>query len=215
MSSSRRKPRLLRLYHRYLDDQQVASFMLDVADHYAYATLERMAGSNDPELRRAAVLALGLLGTHRQCAAIGRALNDPDRAVRLVADQSLRDLRGRGRNDDQRRQIAIIRRRFENCEFLAALNLASDFVFSDRGLAEAWHLRAEIRFALHSFRHAARDAARALRLDRYHDSAAVILGRSQLALGQESLALRSFHRALRINPDLEQIRLHVRRLQQD
>ena len=205
-------PRLLRIYQAYLREQQVWSFMDGVSQHYTIATLGRMLSVGSVEIRRAATLSLGLLGHADDTHWIGPALSDPDRAVRLLAEHGIRELWTRGRADMERRELARIQRYLVSHQFMTALNAATDFVLSTRSLAEAWYLRARIRFRLHSYRHAYNDACKACQRDRYHFPAATLAGQCQLALGNEAGAINSFRRALRIYPDLEQVRLHMHRL---
>ena len=57
-----------------------------------------------------------------------------------------------------------------------------------------------------------RDCHEALELNPYHFIAATHMGRAYLELGNPVSALECFRRALRLNPDLEGVRLQVVRL---
>ena len=52
----------------------------------------------------------------------------------------------------------------------------------------------------------------ALEINAYHFAAAAGMGQAQLQLGDQSSALESFRRALRLNPDLEAVRVQITRL---
>ena len=66
--------------------------MRAVAQRYSEGTLQRLAINGDRVTRRAATLALGLIGSHGSTEVLGQALHDVDRAVRVVAEDGLRSL---------------------------------------------------------------------------------------------------------------------------
>src|SRR5262245_21528092 len=62
-------------------------FQQQVSERYTEGTLQRMLECSEVDGRRAAVLALGLLGTMTSNTALAQKLRDKDRLVRrLVAD---------------------------------------------------------------------------------------------------------------------------------
>ncbi|MFI4874453.1 MAG: hypothetical protein ACIALR_03920, partial [Blastopirellula sp. JB062] len=78
---SERAPVLLKIYRQYLQREDTAAFIRDVAHQYQIGTLERLAENTYPEVRRAAILAICFLGDFGSNASVGRALNDIDRGV--------------------------------------------------------------------------------------------------------------------------------------
>ena len=79
---------LLRFYHRYLSDSDTARFIASVSGRYTRATLERLVQSGDTYSRRAAALALGLVGDGRSNVVLGPLLRSADRKLRLVVDDA-------------------------------------------------------------------------------------------------------------------------------
>ena len=65
---------------------------------------------------------------------------------------------------------------------------------------------------LGQFAECIRDSHEALELNPYHYVAATSMGRAYVELGNPVSALECFRRALRLNPDLEGVRLQVARL---
>ena len=61
-------------------------------------------------VRRAAVLALGMIGDMRVNHALGMALQDDDRGVRLLADQGLREIWLRDGNPQQQLKLRAAQR---------------------------------------------------------------------------------------------------------
>ena len=82
--------RLATAYRRYLSTADSAAFAWEVDEHYSQLTLLTLLERGESETRRAAALALGILGNQRAVSSLARALNDDDRGVRLSADDSFR-----------------------------------------------------------------------------------------------------------------------------
>jgi len=208
----RRHPRLLVLYRRYLDDQDSKGFVRRLSKQYAAGTLERLAEHPSRQVRRAAVLALGFVGDYGDNHTLGRALLDDDRTVRLLADNSIRAVWTRAGNDQQRRSLGRIIRLNASRKFEAAAQQATELIEQAPGLDEAWNQRAIARAQLSQLSESIRDCHQALELNPYHFGAATSMGRAYLELDNPISALQSFRRALRLNPDLEGVRVQVVRL---
>ena len=212
MSNDLRLPRLLSLYQEYLDRPESATFSAKVSQHYASGTLERLARHDRREVRRAAILALGFLGAYENNAVLGGALHDPDRTVRILAENSIRQVWTRTGDDDDRNRLGTIMRLNAARQFHKVLKLANALIERAPTLAEAWNQRAYAHHALGNFAETVRDCHEALEINPYHFVAAVGQGRAYLELGNAASALESFRRALRLNPDLEGVRVQVARL---
>ena len=211
-TNSTRLPFLLVLYQQYLDQQDSAGFNSRVSKRYASGTLQRLARHPSREIRRAAVLALGFLGEYDANHTLGRALLDDDRTVRTIAENGIRTLWTRAGNEAERQELSVIIR-------LNAAQLHKQAVVQATGLierapwfAEAWHQRAVAYFALGRLVESIRDCHQALEINPYHFVAATSMGQAYLQLQNPISALECFRRALRLNPDLEGVRVQVARL---
>ncbi len=213
MSASRRMPRLLQLYQDYLVDQNTARFAQQVGRIYTVGTLERLTCWPVVQVRRAAVLALGLLGDYSSNAALGRALNDPDPSVRLAAENGIRSLWCRFGSQGQRQLLQIIIQLNSNGQFKEAIRCASVLIEEVPQFAEAWNQRAIACYSLGLYRQAIADCRQALELNPYHFGAAAGMGQCYVQLGQYHQALECFRRALRLNPNLEGVRANIEHLQ--
>lgn len=213
MKKRTRTPVLNGLYHQYLADQNTVEFGAKVAARYGAGTLERLAQLGDRMVRRAAVLALGILGDFRSNKAMGRALHDDDRGVRMLAESGIRDLWLRVDTKSHCQQLAAIVDLNAEHRYPAAIHQASQLIEQAPTLAEAWHLRASAHYATGRFADAAHDGSRALDLNAYHFAAASLMAQAKLQLGHRALALECFRRALAINPNLEGVRAQVLYLQ--
>lgn len=209
----RRKPRLEQLYHRYLDTEDSAAFIRSVAEHYLLSTLERLAVCGGHVSRRAAVLAIGFLGNFNQNAVLGRALHDRDRAVRLLADNGIRNLWRRDGNERQQQQLQIICRLNDSHHHIEAIEAATDLINEAAWFAEAWNQRAIGYFATGRWEDAANDCHQTLEINAYHFGAAVGMGHCYLEMDDPFAALECFRRAVKLNPDLEDVRAQIAYLQ--
>lgn len=205
---------LLTFYQRYLSDADTAQFIASVARHYANSTLQRLVLSGDLYSRRAAALALGLLGDDSCMATLGPLLRNADRKLRLVVDDALRAISFRQGTAAQRQQLEVIVRSNECGHFERSIDLSTQLIESNGGSAEVYHQRSLAFFQLDSIEHAIADCRQVLKLDEFHYAAMVGLGHCHLELGDLLEALFWFRRAVDAYPDLEQVRLQVRRLEQ-
>ena len=207
--NNRRRTSLERLYHRYLETENTATFVKGVSERYLMSTLARLAEGGRPVLRRAATMAVGFLGDYSHNEILGRALNDHDRGVRLLADSGIRRLWRRDGNHRQQQFLARICRQNQNGQFAEATREATALIDEAPHFAEAWNQRAVAEFALKQFEAAANDCHQTLELNAYHFGAAVGMAHCYLQLDEPFAALENFRRALGLNPDLEDVRGHV------
>ena len=208
-----RTPYLAGLYERYLDDQNADAFVVKAAHRYSVGTLQRLlAGHPRREVRRAAALALGFLADYESNHALGRALLDDDRTVRMIAENGIRMIWTRTGTEEQRQKLGLISRLNAAQHYKEAIRRATELIEKAPYFAEAWHQRAVAHFHLQQFAEAIRDCHEALEINPYHFPAATNMGQAYLELGNQVSALESFRRALRLNQDLEAVRAQVVRL---
>jgi tetratricopeptide (TPR) repeat protein len=209
MKEVTRHPVLRELYEQFLADEDAAAFVHRVGRRYNAATLERLARRGARLDRRAAVLALGYLADYNSNSALGRALNDSDRGVRLLAENAIRSVWVRAGDEGQRREINAIIALNTAAHYEEAYERASRLLDRAPWFAEAWNQRAIAGYCIERYEHSIQDCHQALELNPYHFGAAAGMGQCYLKLGGQSLALEAFRRALRLNPNLEGVRANV------
>ena len=202
-----------RFYVRYLDDEDSAGFISTVAKHYTVGTLERMVRCGSSLSRRGAVLALGFIGQFGSNAVLGRAMRDRDRAVRVLAENAIREVWFRDGSDAQRQQLAIAVRLNTAQQFHEATELATQLIDEAPQFAEAWNQRAIALFHLRRFKEAANDCHQTLELNSYHFGAALGMAHCYLELGEGFAALEYFRRAFDMNPNLVAVKGQIAYLQ--
>lgn len=208
-----RTPVLQQLYRRFLDNEDSAGFIKQVALHYTVSTLERLAERGDKVTRRAALLALGFLAGYESNAVMGRALRDSDRASRMIAENSIRNLWCRSGEEHHRQQLSRVIRLNSSHEYEAAVRQATLLLREAPNFAEAWNQRAVAHFQLGDFEESIGDCHQTLEINPYHFAAASGMGQCYLHLGHAQPALEAFQRALNLNPSLENVRMQVLKLQ--
>lgn len=204
---------LLTYYQRYLNNGETAQFIAAVAEKYSLATLQRLAASGDKYSRRAAALALGLIGDMRSNAVLGPLLRSRDRKLRLVVDDALRAISAREGTATQRHQLERIVRCNECGHFERSIELATQLIESTGGTSETYHQRSLAFFQVDVIEPSIDDCRQSLRLNPYHYAAMVGLGHCHLELGDLLESLFWFRQALDVYPDLEAVRLQIRRLE--
>jgi tetratricopeptide (TPR) repeat protein len=200
-------------YLRFLDSEDSAGFIRTIAQRYTLPSLERLAEMGRTNSRRGAILALSFLGDYRQNATLGRAMHDDDRGVRMLADNGVRELWRRDGNISQRRALANISRLNMAERFTDVVRLATRLIDEAPWFAEIWNQRAIALFNLRNFEASANDCHQTLELNPYHFPAAVGMGHCYLEMEDGLAALECFRRALKLNPDLEEVRAQVDYLQ--
>jgi tetratricopeptide (TPR) repeat protein len=208
-----RIPVLVIYYNRYLSNNDCAIFLKRVARRYSCATLEKLAAVGDHTTRRAAVLALSMLGDYSSNAVLGQALVDRDRGVRTIAESGIRELWCRIGTRKDRETLRTIVELNDQRRHAEAARLASELIHESPGIAEAWCQRGTAHYHLGQYDAAIRDCHQALEINPYHFTAAAGMGQCYLLQDNPVAALEAFRRALRLNPGLEEVRTQVVRLQ--
>jgi tetratricopeptide (TPR) repeat protein len=212
-------PLVLEAYQHYLTSEDSTTFIKQIGARYTVGTLERLSVHPNREIRRAAVLALGLLGGYSCNAALGQALLDEDRVVRNIAENGIRAVWLRAGTTEQRQDLGVVIRLNLSQDYVECFRRASALLESAPWFAEAWNQRAIAGYNLGRYQESVSDSHQALEINPYHFGAAAGMGQSYLHMGNTKAALACFRRALRLNPNLEGIRAGVayleRSLKQD
>lgn len=195
----KRNSQLVLWYRDYLSDGKSAAFVSRVATRYTPGTLARLCGSADHEIRRASVMALGMVGKHDALSAVGKCLSDEDRCVRLVAEVAFCDLSRRQFGSAVGLRLDAIRRHIDGHRYKKSLGLLNELTEQFPQFADAWHMLSIVRFCLGNYQRAIDAANRAIQENPYHFLAHGTVGRSWLELDEPVRALRAFEKSFAIN----------------
>jgi tetratricopeptide (TPR) repeat protein len=206
---------LIDYFKVFINDRDLDLFRSRVSARYNEGTLGRIiSGSNDVAARRAAVLSLGVVGSFENSnTVLGRALSDDDPVVRNMAENSLWAIWFRADTSEHNQilsnvALAISRDQLEQAEVLVTRLIASAPNF-----AEAYNQRAIIYFLQRRFTESVQDCQRVLSRNPYHFGAISGMAQSQVRLNRPQDALRSLHRALKIQPHHTTLRESIRILE--
>lgn len=209
-----RQARLIRMFRCYLVDEDSARFISDLSQHYTVRTLERLAEYGNRTTRRAATLAIGFVGGYESNNTLGRRMNDEDRSVRLLAENGIRELWCRDGSSEDRVRLQNVIRCNRARQYMPAVHDATRLIEDAPWFAEAWNQRAVAQYFLTHYTQAVHDCHQTLELNPYHYAAAVGMAHCYLELDDARAALECFRRAVKLNPDLEDVRTRISFLRQ-
>jgi tetratricopeptide (TPR) repeat protein len=206
---------LLDYYEAFLKDRDLGEFRDRVSARYTEATLGRvLSASPSAAARRAAVLALGVMGSFAQSnAVLARALRDTDPVVRAMADSALWTIWFRADSPENNRTLQEVRLLIGNQQIDEAVELAGRLIASAPRFAEAFNQRAIARFIQGRFAESAEDCQRVLQLNPYHFGALSGLAQCQLQTGKPREALQTLRRLLKLQPYSPSIRQSIQELE--
>lgn len=206
---------LVDYYEAFLRDRDLDQFRDRVLARYTEGTLARvLVSSASVPARRAAVLALGVLGSFEECnPSLGRALRDSDPVVRAMADSALWAIWFRADSPENNQTLDEVRLLISRQKLDAAVDLATKLIARAPKFAEAYNQRAIALFFQGRFAESAEDCKRVLQLNPYHTGAVSGLAQCQLQLNQPQEALKSLKRAAKLQPYSQSIRDNVQALE--
>lgn len=207
-------PRLASFYLEYLHGHDMNRLIGQVKEHYTMSTLIRLCCSMQVDARRAAAHILGFIGDYSANDCLGRMLTDPDRSVCLLAENSIKNIWPRFGSESQRHELRSVMRMIAAQNFAEAVRVANNLLEGAPLFAEARNQRAIALFALGSFQDAIEDGAIVLDLNPFHFGSAIGMAHAYLQLENKELAIACFQQALKINPNLESVRRHLARIEQ-
>ncbi|MGL6096778.1 MAG: tetratricopeptide repeat protein, partial [Fimbriiglobus sp.] len=175
----------------------IHEFLAEVQAKYTEGTLQRVLVAPDPRARRAAALALGLVGTMRSNSLLAAAFKDPDAQVREIAGDSIWEVWFRAGTEAQNEKL---RHALQMPDPGQVLGVLDSLIREAPEFAEAVNQRAVVRYRRGEYGKAITDCETVLRLNPFHFGAAAGMGQCQLRLNRPRAALRAFRQALQISP---------------
>lgn len=214
MSESKpHRTRLIAAHDGFLETRSAVRFAATLRRFYSLQTLSAILLRGDLANRRAAAMALGIIGNAEVLDPLGMALSDQDDCVRLAADESFRRLLVRSAEPKHRQRLLQVTRLNESSEHAAAL--APALILADQApdYAEVYHQLAICWYGLDQYDAATEAYHNCVVRCRYHYPAWLGMARCRIVLGDLNSALRSLRRAVEISPDLEAARSEIRTLE--
>lgn len=209
----RPSPLLVDFFEKYLDDQELNAFLRAVSERYFIGSLERLALSGERMARRGAVLALGRLSDYQSNAVLGLALVDLDRGVRTLAENAITLIWPRVGLAIHQRRLGAVSEQLDEGDYDRASQLSGKIIQDAPWIAQGWYQRGRAFYYLGHYEAATRDCHQALEINPYHFHAAAVMGQAYEMQHNLVAALEAFRRALRLNPNMEEVRARVIQLQ--
>jgi tetratricopeptide (TPR) repeat protein len=179
---------------------------------YTEGTLQRLLTHPEPESRRAAVLALGLIGTMDSNGPLAGMLHDEDPAAARMAGDALWQVWFRGGTEEENAELQRVLHLPDFLQILAGLD---DLVREAPRFAEVYNQRAILYFRRGEFARSVADCERALELNPYHFGAQSGMGQCYMKMRKARAALRAFRLALQTNPTLTHLSETIETLERD
>jgi tetratricopeptide (TPR) repeat protein len=186
-------------------------FRRKIRVRYTEGTLQRLLTDPCAEVRKSAILALGITGTYQSNAALARLLHDSDELVAQTAGDALWEIWFRGAPDEGVLELRRIMRMNDRQQALSTLD---DIIRDWPEFAEAYNQRAIVLFQCGEYTRSAADCERTLRLNPYHFGAQAGMGQCFMKLRKYTAALHAFKLALEINPVLGGLHETIQTLEQ-
>ncbi len=205
--------------HKGIDDpdfsshrmrQALRKFCRRINSRYNEGTLQRLLFDSSPEVRRAAALALGLVGSYDSNDALAKLLHDDDDVAARIAADSMWEIWFRSGPQRQTRELQTILHLADFEQILAALQ---DLIHEAPEFIEAVNQRAILFFRMGEYQRSIADCEQVLQKNPHHFGAQAGMAECYLRLNRPHAALQAFRLALAINPRLNHVREMVRNLQ--
>lgn len=166
----------------------------------------------DTGVRRKAVARLAEVGTMGDTPLLLKALNDPDDTVRALAETALWDVWSRSGDPAVDRMFQSALDELDRQRIPEAVDLLTEVIRVRPAFAEGWNKRATAWYVLGEYRKALADCDEVIKRNPAHFGALAGCGQVLLRMEQPEKALGYFRRALRINPNLEDLEATVEEL---
>ncbi|MDB5352226.1 MAG: tetratricopeptide repeat protein [Planctomycetota bacterium] len=191
---------LVDYFETFLREKDIEAFHRSVTARYTEGTLSRLARSGSLQARRAAVLALGLIGSFQVNETVARGLRDPDPVIRNLSHNALWAIWFRADTAENNATLQEVRDLIGRERYREAQDLAAKLIARSPNFAEAYNQRAIALFSQDKFAESAADCRQALERNPYHVGALAGLGQCFLRLDRRRDALATFRRALKVEP---------------
>jgi tetratricopeptide (TPR) repeat protein len=185
-------------------------FRKRVGERYTEGTLLRLLECTDVTNRRAALLALSLVGSMSANPVVAACLHDNDPEVRQMAVDTLWTLWFRADSEEHNAELQRLARMRDREKALAGLDQLAKRAPT---FAEVFNQRAIVGFSLKQYERSIADCEKALHLNPVHFGAQAGMAQCYLQMRKHKPALKAFRAALRINPHLDGVADTIRALE--
>lgn len=197
-----------------LAGQDLGALVALLKENWTHSQIASLFSDDDPDVRKVAAFSFGLVGKKCCVNKLSPLLKDPDAMVHQMAEHAMWSLWFRSGTPEANHEVcratkAMNRRDFEHA--LTHINRAIDL---DPGFAEAYNQRAIVHYLQERYPDSIEDCHRTVSRMPVHFGAWAGMGHCYAHLGKHEEAIRSYEKALEINPRLEGVRQGIESLRE-
>ena len=164
--------------------------------------IARLATQGDHDSRKVALLCLAMVGDAKCIDAVASQLKEADATINQMAEHALWSIWCRNGSAEANSELCRGSQAMNARQLDQAVEHFGRAISLDQQFAEAYNQRALARFMNDEFEASIADCRKVVRLMPCHFGAWAGMGHSFLHLGQLDHALKSYERAIEINPHL-------------
>jgi len=182
---------------------------------YTEAQLCSLFDCDNPDARKVAALAFGLVGCKKGMCKIAGLLRDPDPMVNQMAEHAMWTIWFRsGANDEANRELCRGTKAMNRREFDDAIAHFDKAIAADPNFAEAYNQRAIVKYLQEQYEACIDDCKLAVERMPHHFGAWAGMGHCHAHLGRVREALACYEKVLTIHPSFGGVRQVVDELKQ-
>jgi tetratricopeptide (TPR) repeat protein len=170
--------------------------------------------SADAATRAEAVVWIANRGAMSDAGLLHERLRDESGLVRSYAEQGLWLLWTRSGDAETDAQMARATEHMQAGQYSQADALLTQIIGKRPAFAEAWNRRATVRYLAGDYRRSIADCDEVLKRNPKHFGALSGLGQIHTRLEQYEEALRWFHRALEVNPNMIGVEINIKQVEE-
>jgi tetratricopeptide (TPR) repeat protein len=192
-----------------LEAKDLKGLLVLLQTRWTREQLEGLLSSPHTDARKVACLALGFVGATCCIPALATQLSDPDPMANEMAEHALWSIWFRASSPEANAFLAAGAAALEHRDFDKAEALFGEALRVDPDFAEAYNQRAIVHYLCERYAPSVSDCKAAVARMPCHFGAWAGMGHGYAHLGEIARALRSYKRALAINPHLKCVRQTV------
>lgn len=197
-----------------LAGQDLGALVTLLKNNWTHAQIASLFTSPNADARKVSAFSFGLVGQKCCINKLASLLKDADPMVHQMAEHAMWSVWFRSGTPEANHEVcrgskALNRRDFEHA--LTHFNRAVDL---DPGFAEAYNQRAIVHYLSERYEESVEDCRRAVSRMPCHFGAWAGMGHCYAHLGKLAEAIRSYEKALEINPRLEGVKQGIEELRE-
>jgi len=197
-----------------LAGQDMAALVTLLKTNWSHRQITSVFTAEDADARKVAAFAFGLVGKKCCVHKLAPLLHDPDAMVHQMAEHALWSVWLRSGSCEANHEVARGTRALNRRDFDHALKHFDRAVELDPSFAEAYNQRAIVLYLQEQFERSVDDCHHTVSRMPCHFGAWAGMGHGCAHLGRRDEAIRSYEKALEINPRLEGMRQGIESLRE-